>query len=119
MISAEEILRGKECPPTLVNNLQQLLSALNQFRSVYGKPMIVTSGYRTPEHNASVGGAPNSAHIFCMAADFSDPDRKLAEFCLANLDLLEKCGLYMEDPSFTPNWVHLQIRKAHMRVFIP
>lgn len=33
-------------------------------------PIHVTSGYRCPEHNAAVGGAPDSFHKKAMALDF-------------------------------------------------
>lgn len=119
MISREEILKDQKCPPEYEDNLDALLYSLNEFRDAYGKPMIVTSGYRSPEHNALIGGAKNSSHLRCQAADFSDKDGKLKEFCLANLPLLQQCGLWMEHPSHTPGWVHLQIRPAKQRVFLP
>lgn len=31
--------------------------------SLVGSPITVTSAYRTPQHNAAVGGVPNSAHL--------------------------------------------------------
>lgn len=31
--------------------------------------LVVTSGARCEEHNRSVGGAKNSAHVLCLAAD--------------------------------------------------
>lgn len=119
MISRDEILKGQNCPPELESNLEALLAALNLFREAYGIPMIVTSGLRSPAHNQSVGGKPGSAHVSAQAADFSDPDGSLKQFCLANLPLLESCGLWMESPDATPTWCHLQIRPAHNRVFIP
>lgn len=119
MISRDEILKGQECPADLSSNLDQLLLALNQFRTIYDIPMFVTSGYRTLEHNAAIGGSKNSAHLYCMAADFEDKSRLLRDFCLANIPLLESCGLWMESPDATPTWIHLQIRPAHSRVFIP
>lgn len=118
-ILREEILKGQDCPPDLEANLANLLIALNKFRAVYAVPMFCTSGLRDPVHNAAVGGKPGSAHLTCEAADFADDKRLLRDFCLGNLPLLEECGLWMEDPKWTPGWVHLQSRAAINRVFIP
>lgn len=40
----------------------------------------VNSGYRTPAHNASIGGAPNSAHMAGVAVDVDNNSRTLAEY---------------------------------------
>lgn len=100
-------------------NLSKLLISLNKFREIYGKPMIVTSGYRPGHYNTAAGGAGKSAHLTCEAVDFRDSDKSLAKFCLDNLKLLEECGLWMEDPNFTKNWVHLDVRVRKNRVFSP
>lgn len=44
---------------------------LDDVRGQAGVPMTVTSSYRTPSHNASVGGADDSAHtdVPCNAVD--------------------------------------------------
>jgi hypothetical protein len=119
MISREEISKGQLIPPKLEANLQLLLERLNKFRKEYAKPMIVVSGYRQSNHNRKIGGAPNSAHLSCQAADFADVDRTLTKFCTN--EVLQKFDLYMEDPSHTPTWVHLQTRptKSGRRIFIP
>ncbi|WP_127142759.1 YcbK family protein [Pelagibacterium montanilacus] len=39
----------------------------------FGKKVVMSSGYRTPWHNASVGGASASYHTRCMAADLYIP----------------------------------------------
>jgi uncharacterized protein YcbK (DUF882 family) len=41
---------------------------LNPIRKKYG-PVTVTSGYRTPEHNATVGGIEGSQHTKGQAVD--------------------------------------------------
>lgn len=47
--------------------LMDKLEALR--RKLGNKPILVTSGYRSPEHNAAVGGAPRSKHMLGEAAD--------------------------------------------------
>lgn len=39
----------------------------------FGKKVVMNSGYRTPWHNAAVGGAESSYHMKCMAADIFIP----------------------------------------------
>lgn len=36
----------------------------------YGKPAIITSGFRSENYNQKIRGAKNSLHIYCAAADF-------------------------------------------------
>jgi uncharacterized protein YcbK (DUF882 family) len=47
---------------------------LDELRHKAGVPMHITSSYRTPEHNAEVGGASDSAHtdIPCNAVDIGE-----------------------------------------------
>lgn len=103
----------------LFNNLGKLLVAVNKIREAYGKPMYVTSGYRPGIHNKKAGGATNSSHLTCEAVDFRDPQGKLAQWCISNLDKLVEAGLYMESPARTVGWVHLQIRPTRERIFQP
>jgi uncharacterized protein YcbK (DUF882 family) len=46
-----------------------LLSVLKRIEQHYGRKLVVTSGYRSPVHNAAARGARNSLHMFCAAAD--------------------------------------------------
>lgn len=47
----------------------KLVNYLEQIRTHFGVPIHITSGYRSPSHNAKVGGAKNSYHMKGMAAD--------------------------------------------------
>ncbi|MDN2564791.1 YcbK family protein [Aquibium sp. A9E412] len=46
-----------------------LVRTLKTIERHYGKPVVVTSGYRNPKHNKRVRGARNSLHMYCAAAD--------------------------------------------------
>ena len=50
---------------------------LDQLRSIVDMPMFVTSSHRSPVYNASVGGAPDSAHTDtpCNAVDIGERPR--------------------------------------------
>jgi zinc D-Ala-D-Ala carboxypeptidase len=46
-----------------------LLGALEHLRGELGRPLPLLSGFRTPETNAAVGGAPRSRHLVGDAVD--------------------------------------------------
>jgi len=48
---------------------QSLVDALEAFRAIVGKPVVVSSAYRCQQHNAEAGGADRSEHVEGLAAD--------------------------------------------------
>ena len=63
-----------------VANLRALVvNVLDPLRSLVGRPIIVSSGYRSPQLNAAVGGSNTSQHSLGQAADFSIPGMSAAE----------------------------------------
>ena len=48
---------------------------LDPLRIVYGKPIYVTSGYRSKEVNKKVGGVTTSLHLKGCAADITTKDK--------------------------------------------
>ena len=82
----------------------------------------LSSGWRPRSVNeATSNAAHQSKHLSGEAADIPDPDRVLATWCVDNLDVLEEIGLWIEDPRYTPTWLHVQTvpPKSGKRVFIP
>ena len=64
----------------------ELVAILRAVEHRFGQKVIVTSGYRSPEHNRRVRGARNSQHMACAAADIHVPGvnkMKVAEFVRA------------------------------------
>ena len=53
------------------NVSDELINMLDIVRKKYGKSLVINSGYRTPEHNKSVGGTSESSHIKGLAADIA------------------------------------------------
>ncbi len=51
----------------------RLRVALMEFEGHFGRKIVMSSGYRNASYNEKVGGADNSFHTKCMAADFFIP----------------------------------------------
>jgi zinc D-Ala-D-Ala carboxypeptidase len=55
-------------------NLTRTAEVMEKVRTILGdKPILVSSGYRSPQVNAAVGGSKSSAHMSGLAVDFSCP----------------------------------------------
>lgn len=84
----------------------------------------VNSGWRPAAINAGVkNAAPKSKHMLCLAGDLSDDDEALDKWCMteAGREAMETVGLWLEHPSATPRWCHLQTvaPRSGNRVFYP
>jgi hypothetical protein len=88
-------------------NLTRLAGLLEQVKvAVGGKPVMINSGYRSPEVNASVGSKPTSQHCSGCAADLRVPGMTPNEIVLAILDAgLPFDQLIREFDS----WVHVSV----------
>jgi hypothetical protein len=52
--------------------LSELAALFEEVRALLGgEPLTVLSAYRTPAHNRTIGGAPNSQHVQGRAIDFT------------------------------------------------
>ena len=58
---------NKKCNVSFISN--DLVEELQIIRQYFNKPIKINSGYRCPDHNAAVGGVPNSRHTHGTAAD--------------------------------------------------
>ena len=64
---SEFICKCGSCATT--QPIYKLVKMLQELRELYGKKIVITSGVRCREHNAKIGGAPNSYHLYGMAVD--------------------------------------------------
>lgn len=59
-------------PASLKGNIEALVdNILDPLREAWGRPIIVTSGYRSPALNKAVGGVATSQHQQGQAADIT------------------------------------------------
>lgn len=95
-------------PDAVVRNLNRLIETLEQIRSALGdKPVIISSGYRSPALNATIGGSRNSAHMDGRAADIKAvglPSRAVAVG-------IAEAGIPLDQLIFEGHWVHVGIAK--------
>lgn len=83
-----------------------LYTILDILRNKLKKPVIITSGYRTPEWNKKCGGAKYSYHMRGMAADIRVNGMSAKELAKElNAIIPEECGIIVYK-----NWVHFDVR---------
>lgn len=90
-----------------LDNLRRLAQCLEVVRSnLVGNPILISSGFRSREVNAIVGGARTSAHLDGRAADFTCPrfgsPRQVCEQLITN-------GVVFDQLIYEGTWVHLGI----------
>ena len=66
---AEFTKHGNTLPLELLPNIQELANNLQVLRDYLNEPILINSGYRSPEYNKKVGGVKNSQHTKGRAAD--------------------------------------------------
>jgi zinc D-Ala-D-Ala carboxypeptidase len=89
-----------------IDNLYNLALVLEKVRSCIGNlPMTITSGYRSKDLNASIGGSPTSDHCNGLAVDFKVGSLKDAEV----VRLIKSSGIKYDQLILEPSWVHFGI----------
>jgi hypothetical protein len=84
----------------------ETLDKLQALRRALGRPVIVTSGYRSPEHNRNIGGARTSWHMDGVAFDvmMTNHDPRAFEMA-ARAAGFASIGRYPES-----NFIHIDTR---------
>lgn len=92
------------------------VEVLQPIRDVWGKPIRVTSGYRMPRLNASVGGSPTSQHLLGQAADIQAlnmVDNGKLFFCIKKMIESGKLKvgqcIWEYGTKTNPKWVHVSL----------
>ncbi len=90
-----------------------ILNVMQPLRDAMGRPIRVTSGYRSPDCNVKIGGALKSQHMEGEAIDFQDPAGNLAQMFYYIKDNLPFDQLIWEKGnSNQPLWVHVSFKQS-------
>ena len=95
-----------------------LTVVLQCIREHFGKPVTITSGYRTAAHNAAVGGAKSSQHLLGRAADIRVEDVSVEDVAAYAESLMPDwggVGRYPVKAGRTTGWVHVDTRADKAR----
>jgi hypothetical protein len=57
-----------------MTNLVSTATKMDEVRKLLGKPIYVSSGYRSPAVNLAIGGSATSSHTAGLAVDFTCPE---------------------------------------------
>lgn len=110
---------GNMPTPEHVQNLELLCNeVLEPLRTLYGKPIRISSGYRSEALNKAVGGSAASHHCSGMAVDI---DQGSAQENMRIFNLLKAFGYFTQlifefgTLEHGPDWVHVSYEKDDLK----
>lgn len=100
--------------PEIFDNVRRVAGVLEIIREHFGRPVFVTSCYRSYIVNHAVGGARNSAHLQGLAADHTVEGIPNIEICQAMPSIVPDFdqAIYEFGPA---GWIHLGLTKGEPR----
>ena len=107
--------------------MKNLCKWLEVLRERSGDPIRINSGYRSPQLNKKVGGAPTSNHLTGCAADIRVTGmEQLIRYAAILLDYVDETGeefdeLLLEKNRFGAFWLHFAVKpkgNRHKVLFI-
>ena len=113
-ITAKQLKIDNAVPDEFMDNLYRLAEQLQIIRDTWKAPIIITSGYRSPELNKAVKGAKNSDHKFAAAADIKtkEGDKEsikrlwITITCMVKLGKLN-CRQIINE--YDNSWIHISV----------
>ena len=94
-----------------INNLKHLcLNVLQPIRSHFDSPVVISSGYRSPELCIAIGSKPTSQHSEGKAADIeimNIDNKELAMWIKDNIEFDQLILEFYKDNDPNSGWVHV------------
>ena len=107
--------------PEEMDNLHMLAEKILQpLRDAWQRPIVVSSGYRSPALNKALGGARNSQHLYGEAADIQSATRSPEDnqklFALASALVCDgtiEVGQLIDEHAY--QWIHISLPTPRLR----
>ena len=115
---AKQIGIDNSLPAYLLRNAQAIADTLQLVRDEIKQALFISSGYRCESLNAAVGGAYNSQHLLCLAADiYADgytPEQLAAVVVIKGIEfdqlIIEHAG--------GKSWLHISVQPKNRHEFL-
>ena len=104
-----------------IANLKRVCGWLEVLRKRYGGPIIINSGYRSPQLNRKIGGVKNSNHLTGCAVDIRVTGmEQLIRYAAILLDYADESHqdfdeLLIEKNRYGAIWLHFAVRPLENR----
>ena len=106
---------GSDMPNEVFYNIQKVSNQLQFLRDYLGRSIVVNSAYRSPEHNAAIGGVKNSQHVLGKASDIVVNGLSTIEVYNAIEELISKGDMLQGGLGLYNSFVHYDIRGTKAR----
>jgi len=116
--ASREGIDNKPATQQHYDNLKRTAQVMEQVRAILGnRPILVSSGYRSPALNAAVGGASSSAHCSGLACDFQCPGFGTPhDICKMLEPHVKELGIDQLIDEYPPTgWVHVGLSAGDPR----
>lgn len=99
-----------------IENLKALCeNILEPLREYYeSRPIMITSGFRSPQLSKAIASSENSQHCKGEAVDFEIPgfdNRQVAAHIKNNFDFDQLISEYYEDGIIDSGWIHVSFKR--------
>ncbi len=99
-----------------IANLKRVCEWLEVLRSRVGEPILINSGYRSPQLNKKIGGVPTSNHLTGCAVDIRVADMgQLIRYAAILMDYADESHqdfdeILIEKNRYGAIWLHFAVR---------
>ena len=106
---------GTVVPKEYMSNVEELARNLQILRDHIQEPIIVISGYRSPEYNKKCGGVKRSQHLLAKAADIIVPGMDSLEVRNTIIKLIKEGKMKPGGVGLYGTFTHYDIRGSNAR----